>query len=91
MVDRKFVGLDRRILRGETGRGDPSGEAGVATLGGSNGVATLERPGVGMRVWARSGGARRRHESRRLRRFAMASSCVMAVGGGASLRASATM
>ncbi len=42
MVDRKFGGLDSRILRGTTGRGDLLGEVGVATLGGSNGVSNLE-------------------------------------------------
>ena len=85
MVNGNFAGLGCRIIRGETENGDLLGEMRVATLGGSTGVSTLGCPGEGMRVWARDGGARRRHESRRLHRFAIASSCVMHVGSGASL------
>ena len=89
MGNGNFAGLACRIIHGETEYGDLLGEVRGATLGGSTGVSTLGRLGEGMWVWARDGGARRRHESKRLHRFAMASSCVMHVGGGASLRAPA--
>jgi hypothetical protein len=54
----------------------------VATLGGS-GLFTLGRPGACTQVALRWGGARRRHESKRSQRLAMASSWEMHVGGDA--------
>jgi hypothetical protein len=62
------------------------GSKGVATLG-SSWLGTLGRPGDGMRAWLVSYGPRSCHDSKRSRRLAMASTWVMVVGGGASLRA----
>jgi len=87
LLVKKFVGFAGRVRCGVTGRGAISLGTGVATLGSSGGVSTLGRPGVGIRLRASDGGARRRHESKRSRRLAMASTCEMDVGGGASLRA----
>ena len=62
------------------------GSKGVATLG-SSWFGTLGRLGDGMQAWLVGCGPRSRHDSKRSRRLAMASTWVMVVGGGASLRA----
>ncbi len=61
------------------------GDEGVATLGGSW-MGTLGRPGDRMWAWSVDGGPRRRHDSNRSHRLAMASTWEMDAGGGASLR-----
>ena len=64
---------------------DDGDKDGVATLG-SDSSGTLGRAWEGMRARMLGGGPRRRHDSKRSRRVAMASCWVMAVGRGASLR-----
>ena len=90
----------KEIRRGATGngRGDGTGrrmaeaggmgvqaDDGVATLGSAL-SGTLGHAGEGMRARMLGGGLRRRHDSKRSRRLAMASCWVMVVGSGASLR-----
>ena len=62
--------------------------AGEATLGGAL-LDTLGGVGDGMRALMLGGGIRRPHDSKRSRRLVMASSWVMVVGSGVSLRAPA--
>jgi hypothetical protein len=57
---------------------------GCPTLGGSR-MSTLGQPRAGMRVGPVVGGARRRHDSKKSHKLAMASTWEMHVGGGASL------
>ena len=60
-----------------------------ATRGGSC-VGTLGRPGIGIRVGWKDGGASRRHDSKMSLRLVMASTWEILVGGAAPVRAPAT-
>ena len=59
------------------------------TLGGSCG-GTLGRPGIGIRVGWKAGGASSRHDSKMSRRAVMASTWEMLEGGDAPVMAPAT-
>jgi len=75
-------GLATNWRAGVDGEGD-------TTLGGSC-VGTLGRPGIGIRVGWKEGGASSRHESKMSRRVVMASTWEMLVGGDAPVRAPVT-
>ena len=62
---------------------------GETTLGGSCG-GTLGRPGIGIRVGWKEGGASSRHDSKMSRRVVMASTWEMLAGGDAPVMALAT-
>ena len=65
------------------------GGEGDTTLGDSC-VGTLGRPGIGIRVGWKEGGASSRHDSKMSRRVVMALTWEMLVGGDAPVRAPAT-
>jgi len=62
---------------------------GETTLGGSCGGTTLGRPGIGIRVGWKEGGASSRHDSKMSRRAVMASTWEMLEGGDAPVIAPA--
>ncbi len=65
------------------------GGEGDNTLGGSC-MGTLGRPGIGVRVGWKAGGASSCHDSKMSQRVVMASTWEMLVGGDAPVRAPAT-
>ena len=79
------TGLRKAEAGGVGVQADDGDKDGEATLGSAS-SGTLGRAGEGMRARMLGGGLKRRHDSKRSRRLAMASCWVMVVGSGASLR-----